>query len=455
MIPLSYAAILGGTCTLIGTSTNLIIQGFLLAQPGQRGLSLFEPAWVGVPSAVAGIIYILIMSPWLLPARTPVVEQLKRPREYTVEMIVDEDSPLAGKSVEHAGLRQLNGLYLVEIDRVGEVVPAAGPEELLRAGDRLVFAGITDSIMDLQRIRGLTPATNQVFKLDSPRPMREFIEAVVSASGPAVNKTVRESGFRARYGAVVIAVARDGQRIVGKIGDIELEPGDTLLLEAEAGFARRYANSRDFLLLRPIDSAGPPRHGRGVLALVIFSIIILAAGFQLLDLFTATLLGAGLLLLTRCVSPEGARASIDMQVILAVACAFGISSALRTTGAGEVLASFLVTAAGSDPFRSLVAIYIATVLLTEVMTHSASAALMFPIAAATATRLHIDLVPFAIAIMMAASASFATPIGYATNLMVYGPGGYRFTDFLRLGAPLNITVGVISLLIIPRVWPLT
>jgi di/tricarboxylate transporter len=145
MIPLSYAAILGGTCTLIGTSTNLIIQGFLLAQPGQRPLTLFEPAWVGVPSAIAGIVYILIMSPWLLPARTPVVEQLKRPREYTVEMIVDEDSPLAGKSVEHAGLRQLNGLYLVEIDRGGDVVPAAGPGELLRAGDRLVFAGITES----------------------------------------------------------------------------------------------------------------------------------------------------------------------------------------------------------------------------------------------------------------------------------------------------------------------
>src|SRR5262249_60202944 len=141
----------------------------------------------------------------------------------------------------------------------GEVVPAAAPEEILRSGDRLVFAGVTGSIMDLQRIRGLTPATSQVFKLDSPRPTREFIEAVVSASGPAANKTVRASRFRERYGAVVIAVARDGQRIVGKIGDIELEPGDTLLLEAEAGFASRYANSRDFLLLRPIDAAGPPR----------------------------------------------------------------------------------------------------------------------------------------------------------------------------------------------------
>ncbi|HEX6927955.1 MAG TPA: SLC13 family permease, partial [Gammaproteobacteria bacterium] len=270
LIPLSYAAIFGGTCTVIGTSTNLVINGMLLEETG-REFGFFELAWLGVPSALIGMAYIALTSRWLLPARIPAMEKLKDPREYTVEMIVEEGGPLDGRSVQDAGLRQLPGLYLVEIDRDGTLIPAVGPEEQLKGNDRLVFAGVTESIVDLQKTRGLLPATNQVFKLSFERAQRTLVEAVASSTANFVGKTVRESGFRKLYDAVVIAVARDGQRINRKIGDIRLRPGDMLLLESDRGFAERYANSRDFLLLKPLDSAATWRHERAWVAWLILA----------------------------------------------------------------------------------------------------------------------------------------------------------------------------------------
>src|SRR5579863_2633885 len=193
MIPLSFAAIFGGTCTLIGTSTNLVVNGLLTAQAHYRSMGFFELAWVGVPCALIGIAYVLIMSRWLLPDRIPAIRQLQDAREYTVEMLVEPGSPLDGQTVQAAGLRHLPGLFLVEIERRGEVLPAVGPEELLRGGDRLVFAGITESIVDLQRIRGLVPATDQIFKLDSPSHSRTLIEAVIAPGSPAAGQTIRAS----------------------------------------------------------------------------------------------------------------------------------------------------------------------------------------------------------------------------------------------------------------------
>lgn len=264
-MPLSFAAILGGMCTLVGTSTNLVVHGMLL-DAEMTGFGFFELAWVGVPCALAGILYIVTASRWLLPDRVAVIDKFKDPREYTIEMLVEDPGPLDGQSIEEAGLRHLPGLYLVEIDRDGQIIPAADPHEVLRAGDRLVFAGITESIADLQKIRGLVPATNQVFKLDAPRTQRALIEAVVSRNCPVVGKSIREGQFRTVYKAVVIAVARDGKRIPKKIGDIEIHAGDMLLLEADPTFADRQRNSRDFLLLHPVEGARVPRHERSWMA---------------------------------------------------------------------------------------------------------------------------------------------------------------------------------------------
>ncbi|HET6654867.1 MAG TPA: SLC13 family permease [Gammaproteobacteria bacterium] len=455
MIPLSYAAILGGTCTLIGTSTNLVVDGLLTSRAHLPGFGFFELTALGIPYAIVGIVYVVLVGRWLLPERVPAMENLQDPREYTVEMLVEAGSPLAGMTIQQAGLRQLPGLFLIEIDRDGHVVPAAGPNERLQDGDRLVFAGITDSIVDLQRIKGLKPATDQVFKLDSPRTARTLIEAVIAAHSPISGKTVREGEFRSRYNAVVIAVARDGQRIRRKIGDIELRPGDTLLLETTPDFVGHHGRSRDFLLLRPIEGSVFPRHERSWLAWLILLGLVLTATLGVLDIVSAAFLAAGAMLVTGCCSVTVARRSIELEVLLVIAASFGIAHALQTTGAASAFATIMLAAAGDRPWVLLAAIYLLTMVLTETVTNNAAAILMFPLALATTGALGLDFRPFAVAITMAASASFATPIGYQTNLMVYGPGGYRFNDYVRFGLPLNLLLAVVALALIPIIWPLS
>ncbi|ADI13331.1 SLC13 family permease [Truepera radiovictrix] len=453
MIPLSYAAILGGTCSLIGTSTNLVVYG-LMTERTELRFGLFDIAWVGVPCAVVGITLVVLFHRWLLPDRRSAIGQQGDPREYTVEMLVEEGGPLVGKTIEEAGLRSLPQLYLAEIDRGGRVIPAVGPQELLQGGDRLLFVGIVESVVDLHKVRGLIPAPDQLFKVTTPRPRRILVEAVVSNTAPLVGKSVREGRFRSLYNAVIIAVARNGERINRKIGDIVLQPGDTLLLEASPEFAQAHRNSRDFFLVSRIENSNPPRHERALLALGILLGMVATVTLGWLSMLQAALLAAGLMLVTRCITGSVARRSVDWQVLIVIAASFGLGRALEVTGAAETIASSLVALAGGDPYLSLVMIYLITMLFTELITNNGAAVLMFPIALATATGLGANFAPFAICIMMAASASFSTPIGYQTNLMVYGPGGYKFTDYFRAGIPMNLTMAAVTLLIAPRVWPL-
>ncbi|MBK5944660.1 SLC13 family permease [Halorhodospira sp. 9621] len=452
LLPLSYAAMLGGTCTLIGTSTNLVVNGALEQRTGE-GLMLFELAWVGIPVLIVGLAFMFATSRWLLPDRRPAAETLEDPREYTVEMIVEPSGPLVGRTIERAGLRHLPGCYLMEIDRGGEILPAVSPREKLRAGDRLVFVGVVDSVVELQKIRGLQPATDQVFKLDGRRSDRRLVEVVVSETCPVANRTVRDGRFRTRYDAVVIAVARNGERVDGKIGDIVLRPGDTLLIEAGEGFVERQRNARDFLLVRGIEGSAVPRHDRAWLALGILGVMLGVVGVGWLSMLEGALAAGAALLATRCMTLNAARQSVDWSVILTIAAAFGIGAAMDQTGLAAVIAGGLLQLAGEVPWLNLAVVYLVTVLFTSVITNNAAAVLMVPIAASVAADLSVSVVPFAVAIMLAASASFATPMGYQTNLMVYGPGGYHFTDYLRAGLPLNLVTGAVALAVIPWVWP--
>lgn len=453
MLPLSYAAIFGGTCTLIGTSTNLVVNGMLIADAGQPGMAVFEIAWVGLPAALAGSLYLLFIGRWLLPDRKPPITVGDDPREYTVEMLVDPAGPLVGKTIEEAGLRNLPGLYVIEIDREGEIRPAVAPTERLRASDRLVFAGVVESVVDLQRLRGLTPATNQVFKLDEPRTSRLLVETVVSNTCALIGKSIKEGQFRKVYGAAVIAVARNGERLRMKIGDIVLRPGDTLLLEAPPRFIEQQRNSRDFFLVSPIDDTGPPRHEKAPLAIGIAGAMVALATFGVLSMLKAAMLAAVMMILTRCCSVRTARRSIEWEVLIVIAAAFGVGRALDRTGAASTLANSLIDLARSNPWVALAIVYVVTGLFTEMITNNAAAVLVFPIALAASRDLGVDFRPFAIAVMMAASASFATPIGYQTNLMVQGPGGYRFRDYLRVGLPLNVLLGTITVVLVPFIWP--
>ncbi|MCF6218287.1 MAG: SLC13 family permease [Gammaproteobacteria bacterium] len=453
MMPLSYAAIVGGTMTLIGTSTNLIVNGLYIEQSGTSGLGMWELAYLGLPAALIVLLYTLFTSKWLLKERLPAISQFDNMREYTIEMEITPAGPLAGKTIEQAGLRQLPGLFLSAIERDGDLIPAVSPRTQLLSSDILIFAGVVDSVVDLQKIRGLQTPTEQHEELNSQRHARTMVEVVVSNSCPLLGQTIREGKFRAHYNAAIIAVARNGEHLNQKIGDIKLSAGDTLLLEASPYFIERQRNSRDFYLVSTLAGAKRPNHDKAALAMAIMVGMIAAVTIGWLSMFKAAFLAAGVMILTRCITPGSARRSVDWQVLIVIAASIGIGAALTKSGAASAIAHQLVTTAGAEPMLALALIYLMTVLCTEMITNNAAAVLMFPIALMTAQQLDVSMMPFIIAIMFAASCSFATPIGYQTNLMVYGPGGYHFSDYLRFGLPITLILSGVALTIIPIVWP--
>ncbi|MEZ6064725.1 MAG: SLC13 family permease [Planctomycetaceae bacterium] len=454
LLPLSYAAILGGLCTLIGTSTTLVVNGMMLKTPGLRGLTMFELGYVGLPCCVVGIIYVLLTSKWLLPDRRPIIDQMDNPREYTVEMVIEPTSPLVGRTIEGAGLRSLPGMYLMEIDRGGHVMAAVSPQEVLQAEDRLVFVGVVESVVDLQRIPGLTPATNQLFKLDSPRSERCLIEAVVSDTCPVANMSIRAARFRTRYNAAVIAVARNGQRLRGKIGDIELQAGDTLLIEAHPTFADVQRNSRDFYLVSKVENSTPPRHHKAWIALVILTLMV-GIALWIDDMLLASLFAAAGMLASRCIHGNEARRSIDWSVLVTIAAGLGLGNAVAESGAARYVSVNLISLAGDNPALALSIIYGLTMVLTNLITAKAAAGVIYFLAIETAQTLGVDPMPFAIAVIVASAASFATPMGYQTNMMVFGPGGYRYPDYVRFGGPLSLLLWAVAIAIIPLAWPFT
>jgi di/tricarboxylate transporter len=452
LLPLSYAAIAGGTCTLIGTSTNLVINGLLNSETDLPQLALFDIAWVGIPVTLAVLLYVILSQHWLLPERRPVISSFSDAREYTAEMMVEHGSPLHGKSIEQAGLRQLPGLYLIEIERDGRVIPAVSPYETLQGGDHLVFVGIVDSVIDLQRIIGLKPATNQIFKLDSKRDDRCLSEAVISNTSPLIGKTIREGRFRSNYNAAIIAVARNGEKIKKKIGDIKLQAGDTLLLVSHPDFFQQHHNSKDFFLVSSLCDLQPVRHERAPIAMTILLLMVVVMALGLLSILKAVMLAAGLMIITRCTTGRIARRAVNWQVLIVIAASFGIAKALQNSGAASMIAQWLLSFTQDSPWLALGAIFVLTALFTALATNNAAAVIMFPIALSSAESLNVSFLPFAVTIMVAASASFATPISYQTNLMVYGPGGYRFKDYVYFGGPLTLLVGLLTVIITPMVW---
>jgi len=452
MLPLSYAAILGGTCTLIGTSTNLIINGLLIAER-DVALNIFEPAYIGIPIAITGFIYLMLFGRKWLPDSKSALSTFENTREYTIEMMVRSNSELIGNTIEGAGLRHLPNLFLAEIVRNGTILAAVDPDEVLKADDRLIFTGMVESIVDLHHIQGLEPATEQVFKLGSTRRDRHLVEAVVSQSNPLRSKTVKEGEFRNHFGAVILAVSRSGERINKKVGDIILRTGDILLMEAPRNFSERYKSSNDFLLVSTLDKEGSPNYEKSRTAWMILLSMVAVAALGWLSMFQASFLAAGAMLITGCTRSESARSSIDWQVLIVIAAALGIGNALQLTGTAIFLAGGFLEFAGKQPYLALIVTYLITWVLTEMITNNAAAVLIFPFALSTAASLGVDFMPFVMTIMFAASASFSTPIGYQTNLMVLGPGGYEFKDYVKFGLPLNLAVAGVTILLVPVVWP--
>ncbi|MCD4750266.1 MAG: SLC13 family permease [Thermoanaerobaculales bacterium] len=452
LIPLSYAAILGGTCTLIGTSTNLVVNGMLQTEAG-LSLGMFDLARVGIPAVIIGMIYILGVGFFILPDRKA-NHNVGNSQDYILEMRVQVNGPLVGRTIEEAGLRHLNSLYLSEIVRAGGAVAPVRPDERLEAGDRLQFVGVPEGVVQLKKISGLVPGEELDWKdiVPSDGPGR-LLEAVVSRSSPMLGKTIKEGNFRGRYDAAVLAVRHHGTRIQAGIGGIRLRPGDTLLLLAGVDFEAIWRGTRDFYLISKAAELPVMDRKRGFLTLAPLALMVLLAATGLMEIFKAAVLAVLLLLIFGGVTVVEARRSLELNVLIVIAAALGISEALAKTGAAHFLGNELVGLVGAWGIIGLLAaVYLATSVLTEVITNNAAAALMFPITYSAALEAGHNPIPFVVAVAVAASASFATPIGYQTNLMVYGPGNYRFTDFLRVGLPMNIIIMITALIAIRFGW---
>ena len=479
MIPLSYAAVLGGTCTLIGTTTNLIVADLLAHAPPEAGtgdtagrplrIGFFTPAWVGVPVAAAGLLYMLTLGRRLLPDRDSALSNAEGEgfRRYTAELHVQPGGPLDGQSIDDAGLRGLRGLFLAEIHREDRLMPAVSPRTVLRGGDRLVFVGALEAVSDLVSRRGLVSPDDYVAATDAQRStgrlaaasQRRLVEAVVGPACPLVGRTIRDGRFRTVYDAVVVAVARGDRRLSGQLGQITLAVGDTLLLEVLPGFTRRHRHGRELYVTDAVDEVdgSVTRHDRAALALAVLGAMIVAVSVFGVPLLVGALLAAGALWLGGCVSGGEARAAIDWRILLALGAALGVSRYVEASGLAALTADGVLAAAAlvsAHPVAALAAVYLLTNLFTEALTNAAAAVLMFPIAMRSADQLGADPMPFAIAVMIAASASFVTPLGYQTHLMVMGPGGYRFGDFVRVGLPLAVLTALVALAVIPWAFPL-
>jgi len=455
LIPLSYASILGSLSTVIGTSTILTIVG-LVHQAGLPEWGFFEPAPVGLLIAAAGLLYLLFIAPGRLPNDMEDPEQLDdRTREYTAAMRVTADSPLHGQTVEAANLRNLPGLFLVEIDRGAHLITPVSPDQILASGDILVFAGVVSTIIDLQRTRGLEPAAKEELIKSLPggrnRPM---VEAVVSGSSPLIGQTVKQSNFRAVYDAVVIAVHRNAERVQGKIGDIQLRPGDTLLMQCAPEFMRLHRNSRDFYLASELAGAATPAFERARIALGILVAMVLAVSLGGIHISIAAFVAVAALIGTRCISPAKAREAVDWSVLITIGCGLGIANAMDQSGAAHFVASGLVASVGEfGPMPTLIVIYALCLVMAETLHHNAAVAIMFPIALAASEQLGVSSAPFVMTVAIASACAFAFPISYQTHLIVYGAGSYRFRDFLRVGIPLDLVCAAVGLTAIPWLWP--
>ncbi len=456
LMPLSYITLLGGACTLIGTSTNLIVSGLMAQTPSLAPLGFFEPARVGLLAVVVGLAYLALVGRRLLPDRRDLlVEMGAHAREYLANMRIEPGSRLVGLTVEQAGLRRLPGLFLIEIQREDRIIAPVEPDEILQAQDRLTFAGVVGTIVDLERIPGLVSEEHEENgAAGGPAGERRYCEAVVSGTSPLIGRTIRDSNFRAMYNAAVVAVHRGGTRLTGRVGDIVVRRGDTLLLQTGPHFVPAHCNNADFYLVSSVEDARPVRHQRAFVALFLLALLIVLLITGVIPVVVAALAVAGLMIGTGCVSAGVARRYVQWDVLLAIAAALGLGEALKASGAATALAHTLVGLTSAwGPLAALAAVYLVTVIFTEIVTNAAAAALLFPLAVSVAGELGVDARGFAMAVIFGASFGFATPIGYQTHMMVFGPGGYRFADFLRVGLPLNVLLWILAVAVIPLFWP--
>ena len=460
-IPLSYASILGGTCTLIGTATNLVIAGMVLDTlnrgasnlPGLRPIGMFDLAWIGVPITIAGILFMLLTSRWLLPdSREPVVDLTHR-RWFGAEFKVLPGSKLARKTLAESGLLDAEDYQLTSLFRASGEEAEINGDTRLEPSDVLVFRCLSDALPGLWRMEGLE-SNLQSGRLGGDRFRHTLVEVTLSRRCSFLGLPLgSEPQPDSPYKANVIATSRGGLPLADQMTGAVLQAGDIIVAEVDNTFFYENRNELEFSTTHRLTTEHIQRRDKATAAILITMGMVVAASMGWMSMLNAALLASGLMLLTGCISLGSAGRSIEFSTLIVIACAIGLESSVSATGLSTVIAGGLGQIGGDNAIIALIAIFVGCIVMDTLITNVASAAFMYPIAIVLAGNLGVDFMPFAVTLMVGASCSFISPMGYQTNLMVYGPGKYSFMDYVRVGVPLTVLVGVITIFLAPVVFP--
>lgn len=455
LIPLSFAAILGGSVTLIGTSTNLIVNGLVVDQkiiPNLQALRIFDFAAVGLPMVVIGIAYILFFGQKMLPDNKNIIDDLPElQRKYLVEGRISRGSNLIGKTIDEAGLRNLKGLFLYEILRENIRITAVPKDAILHEEDTLLFTGTTEAIADfVETKKGIEIPSIGIF---SRKKNTEVIEIVISHNSSLNGKTLKDVNFRSKFDATAIAIHRNGETVAGKIGSEKLKAGDSILLLAGTYFEARLKDTKDFFLISRVKEINRLGTARTVFLVGGTILVVLLASLGFIKFFNGLMVLLTSLIIIKVAKPKDMLKGVDFELIMVIALSLALGIAMMKSGVAEMFANGIIYA--FKPFGKigiLSGIYLITTLLAAYITNKAAVAVSFPISLSLALELNADVMPFILVVAYAAAANFLTPIGYQTNLMIYGPGGYKFKDFLKIGAPLTVLYMIVTIIILSLMY---
>lgn len=461
LIPLSYVAILGGSCTLLGSSTNLIVNGIAVSQ-GERAFTMFELAWLGLPTAILGGIYLSLVGKKVLPVREMLSDILSEEerREFITEAFVQPDSPMLGKTMAESGLKKARGVRVLEIVREGVAIRINPKSTRLEAGDRLILSCRPSGVAHARSVEGIDLLSDLHLGLEQIAAHEgSLVEAMVAPQSAMIGQTARDGNFRQRFRMVVVALHRKGQNVRERIETLPIEPGDVLLMMGTDQAIDALRGSNELVLFDRARTPTKSPTSRILFVLGLIAAVVTSAALGLAPIATAAVTGCVVLLLSGIISSKEAYGSVEWNLIFLIFGMLAMGLALEKSGAAAWLAANLVTGvnglAGSEhrAIIALAAVYFTTMFFTEILSNNAIAALMAPIAIQVSHELGVDSRPFIVAVMFAASAAFSTPIGYQTNTYVYGVGGYRFTDFLKIGVPMNALCFLMAMIVIPVIWP--
>jgi len=451
LIPLSYASGMGGVCTLIGTPPNLIISGFYTGTTGEQ-LNIFTTAIPGLFCLAIGVLSVLALRR-LLPERKSPEDAFANTSGYTAELLVPTDNVHVGQTVEEAGLSDLKGGRMVEIVRFDkEIITPVANDEFILGGDRLVFSGKIDEILKIRNSHGFVNATHHVFSIDDVARNRKLFTASIPAGSSLIGRRMSDTDFEDSNGLVLVAVSRMGERVNDSPRDIVLRFGDTLLLEYPGNKSRSSLTSHDISVF---ESEEIPDSGvKTIVSSAIMIAMVLLSAFNVMPLLHSCFLAAFAMIATKCISLKAARESVNWFILMVFAGSVCLGTAIEKTGLAAKIAQGLMSVCGDNPYVILFCICLLGTFLTEFVSNTACAAILYPISISSATALGVDPLPFCIALMIAVSSSFATPIGSPTHMLVYGPGGYRFCDFIKIGLPMNFIMLAANLFIVLLLYPL-